>query len=83
MTYNGWDNYETWCVTLWLSNEQTHYDKAILCEDERQLRKVAEDIAYAEMNENGLVHDLVNCALNEVNWTQILESFQEDQEEIK
>lgn len=20
--YNGWSNYETWCVSLWLSNEQ-------------------------------------------------------------
>jgi len=21
-TYNGWTNYETWCVYLWLSNDQ-------------------------------------------------------------
>ncbi len=21
-TYNGWRNYETWCVALWLDNEQ-------------------------------------------------------------
>lgn len=21
-TYNGWANYETWCVSLWLENEQ-------------------------------------------------------------
>jgi len=20
--YNGWTNYETWCVTLWMDNEQ-------------------------------------------------------------
>lgn len=23
--YNGWSNYETWCVNLWLTNEQTSY----------------------------------------------------------
>jgi hypothetical protein len=23
--YNGWTNYETWCVNLWLSNEQEAY----------------------------------------------------------
>ncbi len=22
MAYNGWNNYETWCVALWASNEQ-------------------------------------------------------------
>jgi len=21
-TYNGWSNYETWCVNLWLDNDQ-------------------------------------------------------------
>jgi hypothetical protein len=23
--YNGWPNYETWAVALWLSNEETSY----------------------------------------------------------
>lgn len=26
MTYNGWSNYETWCVNLWLTNEQGSYN---------------------------------------------------------
>ena len=25
-TYNGWPNYETWAVALWLDNEQGSYD---------------------------------------------------------
>jgi len=25
-TYNGWTNYETWCVKLWIDNEQGSYD---------------------------------------------------------
>lgn len=24
-TYNGWTNYETWCVNLWLTNEEGSY----------------------------------------------------------
>jgi hypothetical protein len=24
--YEGWTNYETWCVALWLDNEQTSYE---------------------------------------------------------
>jgi hypothetical protein len=25
MSYNGWKNYETWCVSLWLDNDQGNY----------------------------------------------------------
>lgn len=25
MAYQGWTNYETWCVNLWLSNEEPLY----------------------------------------------------------
>lgn len=24
--YNGWSNYETWVVKLWIDNEQPHYE---------------------------------------------------------
>ena len=27
-TYNGWANYETWNVTLWLGNDETMYNFA-------------------------------------------------------
>jgi DNA-directed RNA polymerase specialized sigma24 family protein len=26
MTYNGWTNYETWAVKLWMDNEQGSYN---------------------------------------------------------
>lgn len=28
-TYNGWSNYETWCVNLWISNDQGSYNDAL------------------------------------------------------
>src|SRR4051812_45468653 len=32
--YNGWANYETWAVALWLDNEQSSYER---------VREMAED----------------------------------------
>lgn len=25
MSYNGWTNYETWCVKLWMDNQESSY----------------------------------------------------------
>lgn len=25
MSYQGWENYETWCVKLWIDNEESSY----------------------------------------------------------
>ena len=34
-TYNGWSNYETWNVALWLQNEFSFYSVAVSCEHYR------------------------------------------------
>ena len=32
-TYNGWTNYETWNVALWLQNDEGLYNLAQQCND--------------------------------------------------
>lgn len=41
-TYNGWTNYETWVVNLWMDNEEGTYD---------YWREVAEDVYHNQTHE--------------------------------
>ena len=38
MTYNGWTNYETWNVALWLDNDYESYQFAKTCKNFKQYR---------------------------------------------
>ena len=42
--YNGWANYETWCVNLWLTNEQSSYN---------EFREMAQEFEKEQMYELG------------------------------
>lgn len=45
MAYNGWKNYETWNVALWIDNERGSYDEA---------REMARQAWERATTENGL-----------------------------
>jgi hypothetical protein len=86
-TYQGWTNYETWAVALWLNNEpHTH----------TFLRRIARDIltgyeagradylkdwveAYYLLSKiDSLAGDLITHALGQVNWREIIDAAKED-----
>jgi hypothetical protein len=77
--YNGWTNYETWLVKLWLDNEPSTYElQRELTNAHRQPSKIADALKdYIEENspvsEAGLYTDLLNSALSEVDWYSIAE----------
>ena len=33
ISYNGWENYETWNIALWINNEEGLYNLALSCGD--------------------------------------------------
>ena len=124
--YNGWTNYETWAVALWIGNEESSYqyweqDQAEECyrdavkeqlgewvfdpgenpapvidrdratrdaayELARRLKEELDDEAETPRAVDGTMYaDLLNAALQEVNWLEIAEHYvaEVDREQIE
>jgi hypothetical protein len=48
MTYNGYANYETWNVALWIQNDQSLYDAARTCTNYQELVSLLYDLGSKE-----------------------------------
>jgi len=87
-TYNGWTNYETWCVNLWLDNEEWMSETLFGIATDTDLDVYDKSEALKDfVNElNPLVDgasmftDLLNGALSMVNWREIIENHVDDGE---
>lgn len=90
--YNGWANYETWCVHLWLTNEEGSY-RYWREEAGRHWREGREEAAEnlseqlkseleeaSPVQEASLFSDLLTASLGEVDWFEVAEAFLEDVE---
>lgn len=91
MIYNGWHNYETWCINLWLTNEQSTYEywfNQINKSDEpihQEAQAMKEEIE--ELLDNHLDRlseplpdifiEFIKASLSEVDWLEIAESFKD------
>lgn len=84
--YNGWTNYETWCVNLWLTNEPndlderarehleaSDFDKGSATSDLADELKTDHEELMPEVT--GVFADLLTSALGEVNWHEIAAHF--------
>jgi hypothetical protein len=91
MSYNGWTNYETWAVKLWLDNEPGTYhdatrraDLAISAGEERyELADWLKEYVGAMMPDlpASLASDLLNGALSDVDWFEVADSYLDDARE--
>ena len=74
---NGWTNKETWLVNLWLQ-DMLQYDLEHGIEiSPEYVETVVDEMASAalEIDANGLITDLLNCALGEINYHEIAEQY--------
>lgn len=85
-TYNGWTNYETWLVALWLDNEPATYqdmtELAATMKTETEFRHADAIKAYVDElrpdGGSGMLEDLVTAALARVDWTAIAEHYRSE-----
>jgi hypothetical protein len=88
--YNGWNNYETWLTALWIDNEYDSYqyrcelvEEVIEEHEDEDERKncLASSLKDWIESQNpitesaSLFTDLLNSALSEVDWQEIVENF--------
>lgn len=71
MSYNGWTNHETWLVNVWYNPESR--------EDVLIIRETLES-QWDDMPD-GLLKDMCRLAMSDVNWEELLEHFEESEEE--
>ena len=84
MSYNGYKNYETWCVNLWLNNDEGSYRWLTeLLKNHKEDTAAAPVLSDEIIDNNPLVdaatmyHDILTAALQEVDFLEIVRANRE------
>jgi hypothetical protein len=94
MAYNGWSNYETWNVKLWIDNDEGSYGywrervQELWEQNSHDKDDTISDLSKAlesEIKDNapelqGTYADLLGAALSEVDWYEIAEAMFDDED---
>ena len=96
-TYNGWKNKETWLVNVWLNNDYEMYqyylgrvtdawnnNGNVMEELKEIVWEIYVNLAHNDQHiENGLINDLIQTSLNNVDWSRLAEHYIEEIKETQ
>ena len=82
MSHNGWTNYETWVTNLWIDGDEYVTEIANGSgEVWARVEALKEYVSESYLGDDAvasLATDLLNAAMSEVNWREIVESRKEE-----
>ena len=67
MSYNGWENRETWLVNLWFN--------PVTAREVDYIRETLESDFYDMVGESNIYTDMIN--FNAINWREIIDNLDE------
>lgn len=79
-TYNGWANYETWLVNVWMTNdmmsqeyweEVARYHHSLANAESRLAKRLEYELSQVPDDLSGFHKDMLNAALCEVDWNEL------------
>lgn len=62
--YNGWKNYQTWNVALWIGNDEVFYDIAKDCENYEHFREIM--MQESSMTPDAVMWDDIKLDIDEL-----------------
>jgi hypothetical protein len=74
MSYNGWSNKETWLVNLWLG-DMLSMDMEDGLEVTESYIEAQVEYFVEQLNPEGFMLDLFNCALGEINYHELASHY--------
>ena len=87
--YQGWTNYETWLVALWIGNDKGLYEMVIEwakeMDDTVELADAIQEFIEGDnplVGEANLYSDMLGGSLREVNWKEVAEKYIKDVKDI-
>jgi hypothetical protein len=88
--YNGWSNYPTWAVKLWLDNEEVWYNAMLTVVSQaktaenpvaflsERLEHFCERVVGLQAPASGMTSDVFGWAIEQINWREIAKAYLED-----
>jgi hypothetical protein len=76
-TTHGWTNDATWLVAQYVGNDEWLYKLVCQAKDAMEIKEAVVSVLEEEALKSHLTADLVQCALDQVNWQEIWEEYRQ------